>query len=75
VAAHGSLEREGFIFELFDRNTWNRSDFIGIDSDYGLSFHSRDYIERSWSPILEVHSVVRPPQLTGAQENVVAGMQ
>jgi SAM-dependent methyltransferase len=70
VAGHGSLEREGFIFELFDRDLSNEADFSGIDSDYGLTFHSREYIERSWSPILEVQSVVASPQLR--QDIVVA---
>jgi SAM-dependent methyltransferase len=70
VAGHGSLEREGFIFELFDRDVSNQVDFSGIDSDYGLTFHSREYIERSWSPILAVQSVVAPPQQ--GQDVVVA---
>jgi SAM-dependent methyltransferase len=73
VASHGngSLEREGFIFEPFDRNLSNEADFSGIDSDYGLTFHSREYIKRFWSPILEVQSVVAP-QPTPSLDIVVA---
>ena len=72
VSGHESLEREGFVYESFDRNAWNESDFTGIDSDYGLSFHSREYIERSWSPILYVGTVMAPPELPGGQEIVLA---
>jgi SAM-dependent methyltransferase len=74
VASHGNgaLEREGFIFELFDRNLSNEADFSGIDSNYGLTFHGREYIKRSWSPILEVQSVVAPRQRIGSQDIVVA---
>jgi SAM-dependent methyltransferase len=68
---HGALEREGFIFELFDRDMSNEADFSGIDADYGITFHGREYIKRSWSPILEVQSVIAP-QPTHSQEIVVA---
>ena len=72
MASHGSLDREGFIFELFDRNPWNEGVFSGIDGDYGLTFHSRDYIERSWSSVLDVQGIVAPPQMNGWQDVVVA---
>ena len=71
VAGHGPLQREGLVFEPFERNAWNESDFSGIDAEWGLTFHSREYLERAWSPILAVQSVVAP-QRPGAQDIVLA---
>jgi SAM-dependent methyltransferase len=61
--ARGGLEEEGFVFEPYERSTWNEDQFAGIDGDYGLTFHSRSYITETWSEALEVRDVVATPQI------------
>jgi SAM-dependent methyltransferase len=71
MSRHGDLADEGFVFETYDRNPWNDADFGGVDGEYGLTFHSRDYIERAWAPIFQIRDVAAPPQMKGWQDIVV----
>jgi SAM-dependent methyltransferase len=71
VAVHGSIEDEGFVYEPYEITTWNGRDFPGIDDTFGLTFHSRDYVERHWGRTFEIQDVL-PRHITGWQDLVLA---
>ncbi len=65
-------EEEGFVFESYERSQWNSADFEGISGDYGLAFHTNEYVERTWEPILHVIDRIPPEGWGEWQEIVVA---
>ena len=71
MAVHGSLAAEGFIHEPYVRTAGNARDFPGVDPTFGLAFHSREYIDRTWGEHFEVVEVV-PRAIAGFQDVVVA---
>jgi SAM-dependent methyltransferase len=71
MAVHGSLDDEGFVHEPYVRTSLNERDFPGADPTFGLAFHSREYIDRTWSETFEVVDVF-PRAIAGFQDVVVA---
>ena len=71
MAVHGSLAAEGFIHEPYVRTAGNERDFPGVDPTFGLAFHSREYIDRTWGEHFEVLDVVQRA-IAGFQDVVVA---
>jgi SAM-dependent methyltransferase len=56
IAAHRSVEEEGFIFEPYARSRWNAPDFPGIGESYGLTLHSEQYVRDHWSRFFDVEA-------------------
>ena len=69
VADHGDLEVEGFIFEPYEVTRWDRRDFAGVSGQFGMSFHSHDYIRDKWSRGFKVRAVM--PRAIGWQDLVI----
>lgn len=55
LAACGPLEARGFIFEPYDVDTSRY--FPGVTKAYGLTFHTRSYIERVWGEHFDVRGI------------------
>jgi SAM-dependent methyltransferase len=70
LAGHDSLQREGFIYEPYERSRWNERGFVGIDETYGLAFHSHEYIRRRWSEWFDVRAIL-PRAWVSLQDLVV----
>jgi SAM-dependent methyltransferase len=71
VQVHGSLQSEGFIYEPYEITGWNDRDFPGIDDTFGLTFHSRHYVQQHWGQTFEILDVL-PRHITGWQDLVLA---
>ncbi len=71
IAAHGSLEQSGFVFEPAAASHWSALQFIDADDAWGLAFHSPDYIREHWGEIFTSTTLLeRPGRL---QDVVVLG--
>lgn len=71
MSRHDSLARERFVFEPYERSTWNERDFPGLDGAYGLAFHDVDYVHQRWSELLEVIAIL-PTAINDWQDLVIA---
>ena len=69
IAAHRSLAHEGFIFEGYDVTRWNRRGFVGIDGEFGMAFHSCDYIRSRWTERFEVVDIL--PRALGSWQDLI----
>jgi SAM-dependent methyltransferase len=68
LRARGSLEAEGFVFEP-EPNPTGRSP--GVESTYGLAFHSHAYVRDRWGEILAIERVL-PAAINFRQDAVIA---
>jgi SAM-dependent methyltransferase len=55
LSARGPLAAEGFVFEP-EQNPGSRSP--GVEADWGLAFHSHDYIRERWGQLLEIERIL-----------------
>jgi len=58
------------VFEPYTRSRWNRPEFTGIGSSYGLTFNGHAQVRRTWSQIIEVAAIL-PGAINGFQDIVV----
>jgi hypothetical protein len=55
------LAERGFLFAAYTITAANRRDFPGIEDNYGLAFHNREYVYRHWSAFLNVVAYIDAP--------------
>lgn len=70
LRSHASLDDEGFIYEPEHVSRWDAWRYRGVESDYGNSFHSHDYVRERWSEVLDVEAI-RPESINWRQDAVV----
>jgi SAM-dependent methyltransferase len=56
IAGHGDLEAEGIVFEPYEISRWDQRDFPRV-ADFGMTFHSSDYVRNQWSRWFDVVDV------------------
>ena len=70
MASHGPLDQEGFIYEPFEINTWNKSEYPGIEGSFGQTVHSEAYVRERWTTDFEVLDTL-PRRIGGWQDLVL----
>jgi SAM-dependent methyltransferase len=70
LATMPDLEDAGFVFEPYERTRANDDDFVGVSGEYGLTFHSHDYVRERWSAHFDVVDI-REARVNHKQDIVV----
>jgi SAM-dependent methyltransferase len=71
LRASPPLDDAGFIFVAEARSAWNSRRYRGVESEYGLAFHSHRYVRDRWSTHLEILDIV-PAAINWHQDAVLA---
>jgi SAM-dependent methyltransferase len=58
IAAHGSLQQEGFVFEPAEPSRWNALRSMEKPGGWGIAFHSADYVRERWGRFFSTVRVV-----------------
>jgi len=58
IARHSSLTAEGFFYEPYEAAAWNATEFVENDDDYGIAFHSDEYVRTHWDRYFSVLEII-----------------
>ena len=71
LRASPPLADAGFVFAAEARSAWSSRRYRGVESDYGLAFHSHAYVRDRWADDLEILDIV-PAAINWRQDAVLA---